>query len=80
MDISLSGANGIELIGKLSDPENDKPIMIAVTSHNSENDLQYFEEQGFATVINKPFSKSVIVDAVETVKEILIKIENDDED
>lgn len=73
MDISLPGIDGVELRNKLSspDPKVDKPIIIAVTSHDSDKDVEYFLEQGFANVIAKPFTKEDIIACIDTIQKVL---------
>lgn len=71
MDISLPGIDGVELRNKLSKPRSDKPIIIAVTSHDSDKDKNHFLEEGFVTVICKPFSRSDIIDCIDTIQKVL---------
>lgn len=73
MDISIPGMDGVELMKKLKnpDPEVDKPIFIAITSHGGDEDFDYFIEQGFTSVIVKPFTREVIISCVETIQKVL---------
>lgn len=79
MDISLPGIDGVELRERLSnpDPESYKPIMIAVTSHDTEENIEYFLEQGFANVITKPFTKEDIIACIETIQKVLNDLEQE---
>ncbi len=70
-DISLPGVDGVELKHAVGEPEQDKPIFIAITSHDSEKDTDYFLDQGFVSVINKPFSREDIRDCVRTIQKAL---------
>lgn len=76
MDISLPGVDGIELRHLISEPQCDKPIFIAVTSHHSEKDINFFLDHGFVTVINKPFTRDDIVDCLNTVQNVLNDLEH----
>ena len=77
MDISLPGINGVELRTKLCAPNSDKPFVIAVTSHDSQKDMEYFVDQGFLSVIKKPFLKEKVIECIEIINKVLDDMRND---
>lgn len=80
MDISLPGTDGIELRKYISqrNPNSDLPIIVAITSHCTEAEIEYFVDEGFATVISKPFTKEDIRDCVEALQRVLEDLERED--
>lgn len=77
MDISLPDMDGIELKRKLCFNENDKPIVIAVTSHDSDQDREFLSSQGFAAVLSKPINLEEVSSCLETVHRVLCECKQD---
>ncbi|HEX4044233.1 MAG TPA: PAS domain-containing protein [Gammaproteobacteria bacterium] len=77
MDISLPGIDGVELKKRLSKPHSDRPIIIAVTSHDNEKDKAYLLQQGFVTLFGKPFTREDVESCIEAVQRVLFDLEQE---
>ncbi len=56
MDITMPDINGIEAMKQIRDiyKNDNKILFVAVTSHSSEDDIYFFNENGFIAVLTKP--------------------------
>lgn len=60
LDISLPDISGLEVMRVVRSKKEDQIIFIGVTSHATEEDEEYFIEQGAMTVLKKPVSKQIL--------------------
>lgn len=79
LDISLPGMDGVELKHKLTRKGADFPMVIAITSHDSKIDEDYFIDHGFTAVIGKPFAKETIIGVIDDIQKVMEDISSDDE-
>ena len=75
VNITLPDINGIDVMNRINsmskkEKQIDQPFFVAVTSHSSDEDILYFNEQGFSTVLIKPVIKEDFKECVETIQRI----------
>jgi len=65
MDIEMPVMNGIEATRKLkADPKYRDIPVVALTAHNLEDFQSEFEDAGFNTVLEKPYTSEGIADVI----------------
>lgn len=68
IDISLPDMDGVELKRRISKILDEDVFFIAVTSHNSEADREYFiNTEGFNDVLEKPVAENDLKNCVDTI-------------
>lgn len=69
LDITLPDINGTQVLKKL--PQNQKAAVIAITSHATKADIDYFYQQGFMAVLTKPINLDEIKDLLQAYARML---------
>lgn len=71
MDLSLPDLNGIEAAIQIRQSERERAVaevpIIALTAHASREELDSCEKAGMSAILQKPFSKSHIVELIDMV-------------
>jgi two-component system aerobic respiration control sensor histidine kinase ArcB len=70
LDISLPDISGLDVMRKVHEVKGDKSIFIAVSSHSSEDDEDYFMSQGAMTLLAKPIQEQQLLDAIDMALQI----------
>jgi CheY-like chemotaxis protein len=71
VDITLPDMTGIEVMHQInSQQKSTRPFVVAVTSHVSEEDVEYFLSQGIMDVIPKPVTKQQFQNVLEIIADI----------
>lgn len=77
IDITLPDKNGVETMCEIQKHSTcNSSLFIAITSHVSENDIDYFISQGMVTVLAKPITKDIFKKCIE---DVLAARSNDDD-
>jgi PAS domain S-box-containing protein len=66
MDITLPDINGVNILREALKFSKQQLKIVAVTSHATKDDINYFHNQGFMTVLPKPVSNKDLKDFFET--------------
>ena len=66
MDIKMPVLDGFEATRKIKDTHPDIPL-IALTSYTSESDKKIASNIGFADFISKPYSRKILIDALNRI-------------
>lgn len=73
MDITMPDINGIEAMKKIRNvyKNDDKTLFVAVTSHASEDDIYFFNENGFIAVLTKPVNADDFEECIKAIIKII---------
>jgi CheY-like chemotaxis protein len=74
LDISLTDMNGIEVMRQIRAIKKDNIIFIAVTSHSSEEDEDYFVSEGAMAVLAKPATIPQLQNMIEEAMKVKIRL------
>lgn len=77
LDITLPDMNGVDVMQKIQEKNGDDTPFVAITSHASEDNIDYFISKGIMTVLTKPVTERQFKDCIEDVLAAK-KAENDD--
>lgn len=69
LDITLPDMNGLDVMRVIRQEKGNGSLYVALTSHASDDDEDYFIGEGVITVLKKPVSKKQIQECIESVLE-----------
>lgn len=69
LDITLPDMNGLDVMRAIQQKKGGETLYVALTSHASDDDEDYFISQGVMTVLKKPVTKKQLQECIESALE-----------